>query len=114
VSTLLLLSLSTAPETGGTVRGSDRSGSTSRDEADGGADGNCLLAPLASRLGGIVPRSEKAIDTMSAFLIKPGYLWLSCSHSVDVERCPTKSAGDSSARRFCTGLALRGSDEIRG
>ena len=96
MSTLRLLSLSTVSEEGGRVGGSDWS--TSRDEADDGADGDSLLASLASGLGDIVTRSEKVMDNISALLINPGDLWLSCSHSVDVEK----------VRRNPRGTTIRG------
>lgn len=60
MSTLRLLSLLTVSEEGGRVGGSDWS--TSRDRADDGADGDSLLASLASGLGDIVTRSERAME----------------------------------------------------
>ena len=80
MSTLRLLSLSTVSEEGGRVGGSDWP--TSRDEADS----DSLLASHASGLGDIVTRNEKVMDNISALLIYPGDLWLSYSHSQDVEK----------------------------
>lgn len=62
MSTLRLLSLSTASETGGGVRGSGWSSSKSRDAADS----DCLSTLLASGLRGIITRSERAKDDIKA------------------------------------------------